>query len=219
MRHPGDVVLLQAFMMASDENQSGDTAGINPSSQCRLAAGIAPPVSPARTETGYTVMDDEALRELRLGPTGFQAAMESIGRAVTDAEAQSLVYYFDQNENGSVDFHEFKRGVERLVGSGCPHGAGKEHLVPQDVSKRSIYIGDFHDDKRHGCGLFKSPSGWGYLGLWSCGSQDGSGFEVVMPPRSAFDDAAVPMLVSYVKMKRGKLEKVSIYILNAFHSM
>ena len=127
--------------------------------------------------------------------------MLSIGRLVSEQEARNLIYYFDSNGNGTVEFEEFKRGVERLVGSSCPHGSGIEYLSQQSAS-RSIYIGDFHDDKRHGCGLFKAPSGWGYLGWWRLGVQNGGGFEVHVPSRNLVADACVPMLVSYVKMDK-----------------
>jgi Ca2+-binding EF-hand superfamily protein len=50
--------------------------------------------------------------------------MAIMGRVVTRQEAEKLVYYFDQNGNQTVEFDEFKRGVERLVGTGCPHGSG-----------------------------------------------------------------------------------------------
>jgi len=131
--------------------------------------------------------------------------MKSIGRLVTVREAESLVHYFDQNGNGNVEYHEFVQGFERLVGSGCPHGSGKEYLTHQTTGQRCHYVGDFHDDKRHGCGLYKAPNSWGYLGSWSMGEQHGPGFEVSLPRGNVCEDFAVPTLVSFVRMHYGKL--------------
>lgn len=137
-----------------------------------------------------------------------------MGRVVTRQEAEKLVYYFDQNGNQTVEFDEFKRGVERLVGTGCPHGSGIEYLSQQSAGRRCIYAGDFHDDKRHGCGLFKMPTGWGYLGCWRMGTPHGPGFEVqVRGFEVNFDedvgvsDDSLPVLVSYVQMHEGQLMK------------
>jgi hypothetical protein len=60
----------------------------------------------------------------RLPSLPILQAMKTMGRVVTKQEAENLVYYFDQNGNKTVEFDEFKQGVDRLVGTGCPHGSG-----------------------------------------------------------------------------------------------
>ena len=107
-----------------------------------------------------------------------------------------------------MDFSEFTAGVERLVGSGYPNGSGKESLQQQNAAQPVVYLGDFHDDKRHGFGLYKVANGWGYLGGWSLGVPNGAGFELHLPKaNTAQKDTAVPVLVSFVKMQRGGLVK------------
>ena len=107
-----------------------------------------------------------------------------------------------------MDFSEFTAGVERLVGSGYPNGSGKESLQQQNAAQPVVYLGDFHDDKRHGFGLYKVANGWGYLGGWSLGVPNGAGFELHLPKATtAQKDTAVPLLVSFVKMQRGGLVK------------
>ena len=110
----------------------------------KLTAGIASPHSPtpdilagpacSDNEPDLTAEQAEKSTNCRsilrtpkmhsIDTNGFQAAMRCLGRLLTAKEAESLVYYFDHNGNSTVDFEEFKRGVARLVGSGCPHGSG-----------------------------------------------------------------------------------------------
>jgi hypothetical protein len=135
-----------------------------------LSAGIAPPKSPTlqnfcdATPTSLPASTPRSTSTPRsvlstpcslVDAAGFQAAMKSIGRLLTLEEAHSLVYYFDTNGNGAVEFKEFQRGVERLVGTGFPHGSGKEYQSQQIPARRCVYVGDFYDDKRHGFGLYK----------------------------------------------------------------
>ena len=108
----------------------------------RLTAGIISPQSPTQDtlatksgpEAGVTAEQAASITTHRsilrtprihsIDTAGFQAAMRCLGRLLTAKEAEALVYYFDQNGNSTVDFEEFRQGVARLVGSGCPHGSG-----------------------------------------------------------------------------------------------
>ena len=86
-------------------------------------------------------------------------------------------------------------------------------FLAQSMAHKSLFIGEFHDDKRHGYGLFRATSGWGYLGSWQLGTPHGSGFEIFLGKTVhneallAEDDSPVPMLVSFIKMHQGKLVK------------
>ena len=102
-----------------------------------------------------------------------------------------------------MDFSEFTAGVERLVGSGCPNGSGKESLQQQDAAQPAVYLGDFHDDKRHGFGLYKVANGWGYLGGWSLGVPGLGSFgwfdddaDVVVSAEIESEDTLITLLAS-----------------------
>ncbi len=49
-------------------------------------------------------------------------------------------------------------------------------LIMVRYANRDIYIGDWHEDSRHGCGTFKSmKSGYSYDGMWKGGMKHGNG--------------------------------------------
>jgi len=140
MRAPGEAVLKQAFdtayhtdLLHSHSRSSRLTAGIaapNSPKSAAAAAATAAAVAADNSTALSSVQSRTSPSSLRtprmesIDKVGFQKAMLKIGWLLTTREAESLVFYFDQNGNGTVDFDEFQRGVARLVGSGCPHGSG-----------------------------------------------------------------------------------------------
>ena len=107
-----------------------------------------------------------------LDQTGLQNAMRDVGRHINTEEASRLTRSFDADGNGLVEISEFEHGLNNMVGMELPHGLGREWF-----KNGGQYAGAYYQDKRHGIGMYITPSHYFYLGHWKVGVRHGKGIE------------------------------------------